>query len=57
MAHTVGRMSALRDIPTAALVGLMAPSDTVPAATAPTPALIARMTRWHAAGADQRTSP
>ncbi len=32
-------------------------SDTAPAATAPTPALIARMTRWHVAGPDQRTSP
>ncbi|MEO8690202.1 MAG: hypothetical protein ABI611_18540 [Solirubrobacteraceae bacterium] len=32
-------------------------SDTVPAETAPTPALITRMTRWHAAGPDQRTSP
>ncbi len=32
-------------------------SDTVPAETAPTRALIARMTRWHAAGPDQRTSP
>jgi CubicO group peptidase (beta-lactamase class C family) len=32
-------------------------SDTVPAKPAPTPALIARMTRWHAAGPDRRTSP
>jgi CubicO group peptidase (beta-lactamase class C family) len=32
-------------------------SDTVTAETAPTPALIARMTRRHAAAADQRTAP
>jgi CubicO group peptidase (beta-lactamase class C family) len=32
-------------------------SDTVPPEAVPTPALIARMTRWHAAGPDQRTSP
>jgi CubicO group peptidase (beta-lactamase class C family) len=32
-------------------------SDTVPAATAPTPASIARMTRWHAVGPDHTTSP
>jgi MFS family permease len=31
--------------------------DTVPAEPAPPPALIARMTRRHAAGTDQRTSP
>jgi CubicO group peptidase (beta-lactamase class C family) len=32
-------------------------SDTVTAETTPTPALIARMTRWHGAAADQRTAP